>query len=64
MFKKVLLNVFYNIAIFTMVMCLFWGINKERYSIVIVAVFAASLFVFFKIRLLKEVKRETKKQKS
>jgi hypothetical protein len=64
MFKKVLLNVFYNIAIFTMVMCFIWGINQERYSIVIVAVFAAALFVFFKMRLLKEVKREIKKNKS
>jgi hypothetical protein len=61
MFKKVLLNVFYNIAIFTMVLCLFWGFNQERYSIVIMAVFAIALFVFFKIRLIKEIKQSTKK---
>ena len=61
MLKKILLNVFYNIAIFTMGLCLFWGINKERYSIVIMAVFAVAIFIFFKLRLIKEIKQATKK---
>ncbi|MFD2161745.1 DUF6358 family protein [Paradesertivirga mongoliensis] len=61
MLKKVLLNVFYNIAIFTMIMCLFWGINKERYSIAVVAVFALALFIFFKFRLIKEIRQKAKK---
>jgi sugar phosphate permease len=61
MLKKVLLNVFYNIAIFTMVLSLIWGVNKERYSIVVAAVFAIGLFVFLKVRLLKEIKHLTKK---
>ena len=58
MLKKVLLNVFYNIAIFTMVLCLFWGFNKERYSIVIGAAFAIAIFVFFKIRLIRQFKNK------
>ncbi|MBC7913179.1 MAG: hypothetical protein H7Y07_03560 [Pyrinomonadaceae bacterium] len=57
MFKKVLLNVFYNIAIITIVLCLFWGFNKDRYSIVLVSVFALGLFIFFKLRLIKDVKQ-------
>lgn len=60
MVKKVLLNVFYNIAIFTMALCIFWGFNNERYSIVLFAVFALALFIYFKIRLLKVVKQATK----
>ena len=60
MLKKVLLNVFYNIAIFTMGLCLFWGINKDRYSIVAMAVFALALFVFLKLRLIKEIRQYTK----
>ena len=63
MFKKVLLNVLYNVAIFTMVMCLFWGYNKERYSIVIFSAFALALFVFLKFRLVMEVKRITRERR-
>ncbi|MBC7914831.1 MAG: hypothetical protein H7Y07_11995 [Pyrinomonadaceae bacterium] len=62
MFKKVLLNVFYNIAIITIVLCLFWGFNKEHYSIVLVSVFALGLFIFFKLRLIKDVKQASTKK--
>jgi len=62
MFKKVFLNVFYNIAIFTMGMCAFWGFEKQRYSIVLAAAFGLALFIFFKIRLIKEI-RETAKRR-
>ena len=61
MFKKVLLNVFYNLAIFTMVLCIFWGFNNGRYSIVIASVFALALFIFFKARLIKQVKETARK---
>jgi hypothetical protein len=61
MFKKVLLNVFYNIGIFTMGLCVLWGFNEKRYSIAIAALFALALFVFFKVRLIKEVKQASKK---
>ena len=64
MLKKVLLNVFYNIAIFTMVLSFFWGINKERYSIVLFSVFVLALFIFLKLRLIKEVKAVTRKKQN
>lgn len=62
MFKKVFLNVFYNVAIFTMGLCAYWGFEKQRYSIVIAGILGLALFIFFKLRLIKEVRETTKKR--
>jgi hypothetical protein len=59
--KKILLNTVYNIGIFLAVMTAYWGITKARYEYVAVGVFIASIFVFLKVILIKEVRSNIKK---
>ncbi len=62
MWKKVLLNVFYNIAIFGCAALIYYGFRQPRYEYVAGALFIGAVFVILKIRLLKEVRDMQKKQ--
>jgi len=59
--KKIAINVAYNLLMILSVFGMFWAYNNKSILIVVFfgAVFAAVLF--FKIQLLKDVRREIKK---
>lgn len=61
MVKKVLLNVIYNLAIIILIFCLFWSINHSFYMLSAAVVFLIALITFLKIRLIKEVKKASRK---
>ncbi len=63
MAKKILLNIFYNLALIVLIFCLVWSIGHHFYMLSAAALFSAALIVFFKIRLIKEVKEPGKKRR-
>jgi len=60
---KIILNVVYNLAIFAFGMCMIWGFKHDNY--LVVAAFAAgiALIIYFKLRLIKNVKEYAKSKK-
>lgn len=61
MWKKILLNVFYNIGIILCAWGIYYGYTTTQYLISVIFLAAGAFFVFQKIRLLKEVKGSMKK---
>ncbi len=59
---KILLNVLYNIALITLIICLLWSVKHGQYIMTAAALFAAALITFLKLRLIKEVKEIAKKR--
>lgn len=61
--KKIFINVFYNLCIILSVFGMMWAYNNQ--SPLIVAFFGAILIAFgyFKLQLLKDVRKETTKKK-
>ena len=60
---KIVLNVAYNLAIFAFGMCMIWGIKHHYYLVAIAFAAAIALIVYFKLRLIKEVKEYAKSKK-
>ncbi|HEY1024459.1 MAG TPA: DUF6358 family protein [Sphingobacteriaceae bacterium] len=60
MAKKILLNIFLNIAIITIVLCLFWLFNNKHYPLAIGALFVLAIFIYFKVMLVKSVRSSFK----
>jgi len=62
MWKKVIPNVLYNIGIF---LCLIFGyqycIEQKHYLFLIPAALIIAIFIYLKIRILKEVRNPQKK---
>jgi hypothetical protein len=58
--KKVALNVFYNIAIFLCLICIYTGFEKALYEYVLGGAFIGGVFITLKIKLIKEVKSTQK----
>jgi hypothetical protein len=58
---KILVNVLLNLGIFTLGLCVYWGVNHQHWGIVAGAAFAFSLLIYFKIRLVKSVREMQKK---
>lgn len=58
---KILLNIFYNIAIILLVGSAIWSFNHASYGLLLGALFSLVLVVFLKIRLVKQVKELTRK---
>ncbi|GAB1463718.1 DUF6358 family protein [Pedobacter sp. UBA4863] len=58
--KKIFLNAFYNLAMILCIMGAFWAYENKSplISIFLVAVLAA--FLFFKVKLIKELNKELK----
>lgn len=61
MLKKVITNLLYNIVILFMIISTVWGFGEKRYSIVIAGIFGLALFVFLKLRIIREIKFYNKK---
>ena len=61
--KKIFINVFYNLCIILSIFAMLWAYDNQ--SPLIVAFFGAILIAFgyFKLQLLKEVRKETSNKK-
>jgi hypothetical protein len=62
MFKKVALNVFYNLGVILSGYGIFWAFNNVKYTIVVLFVVTAGFFLYQKLQLVKEM-RSTLKNK-
>ncbi|WP_220096043.1 DUF6358 family protein [Daejeonella oryzae] len=60
MILKILINIFLNIAIFTLVLSLFWCFNHQYYAYGAGALLALGMFIYLKIRVIKSVRKMTK----
>lgn len=60
MWWKVLLNVFYNIAILLSFYAIYIGFSTGHYEYVLAGVFGAAIFIILKLKLIKQVKDSTK----
>ncbi|WP_207536368.1 MULTISPECIES: DUF6358 family protein [Desertivirga] len=60
---KIILNVVYNLAIFAFGLCLVWGIKHTNYLVVATFAAAIALIVYFKLRLIKQVKEYARSKK-
>ncbi|WP_431311592.1 DUF6358 family protein [Pedobacter flavus] len=63
MWKKVLLNVFYNVAVIISVMGIYYGITNNQYLYCVIFLATGAFFVYQKIKLLKAVKAEIRNKK-
>lgn len=60
---KIALNVAYNIGIFLCFVTVMWGFEHKRYDFITGAVVVGAMFIFLKIKLLKEVREGFKNKK-
>jgi hypothetical protein len=60
MIKKILLNILLNIAIITLVLSLFWLFNNRHYAVGVAAAGCLCMFIYFKMLLIKSVKKNLK----
>jgi len=61
MLKNLLYSTFLNIGIIVLFYSAFIAYNKHQYGILVGAVLAACVLIFFKIKILKQVKKASKK---
>jgi len=61
MVKKIALNVFYNLGIIISGVAAIWSYNNAKYPYIALFVVAAALFIYLKIQLMKEVRKDLKK---
>ncbi|SKB74297.1 DUF6358 family protein [Daejeonella lutea] len=62
MFKKILFNIFLNIALFVLFLCIFWSIKNGFYLYAIAAAPPFAMLIYLKIRLAKTVREMTRKK--
>ena len=60
MLLKILINIFLNIAIFTLVLSLFWSFNHHYFGYGAATIGALAMFIYLKIRIVKSVRKMTK----
>lgn len=64
MLKKILFNIFLNIAIIVVAFCLVWSFKNAYYLYVIAGLPPLAMLVYLKFRLVKSVRSLTKKNQS
>lgn len=64
MLKKILFNIFLNIAILVVALCIAWAFKNGFYLYVIAGLPPLAMLVYLKIRLVKSVRSLTKKNQS
>ena len=62
MVKKVLANIFLNIAIIALAFSIVWSFKNSYYIYGIIAILAMAMCIYLKIRLVKAVRQITKKR--
>ena len=60
MWGKVALNVLYNIVILLSFYAIYTGFSVGHYEYVLAGVFSAAIFIILKLKLIKQVKENTK----
>jgi hypothetical protein len=60
MWKKIALNVLYNVIILISLYAIYVGIDSKRYEFCLAGVFTAAIFVILKLKLIKQIKETTK----
>jgi len=58
--KKIFLNAFYNLALILCILGAFWAFENKSPLIAVFLVAMMAAFLFFKIKLIKELKQEFK----
>jgi len=61
MWKKAALNFLCNIAVFICLLAIYWGFEYKNYEFVLAGIFGGAVFIAIKIRLIKDIKKLTKK---
>jgi ABC-type bacteriocin/lantibiotic exporter with double-glycine peptidase domain len=62
MAKKILLNIFLNVAIIVLILCIVWSIKNSFYLYAIAATPPFAMLIYLKFRLVKSVRDLTKKR--
>lgn len=62
MLKKILFNIFLNIALIVLVLCIVWSVKNGFYLYAIAALPPLAMLIFLKVRLAKSVRDMTKKK--
>lgn len=63
MLKKILFNIFLNIALIVIILCIVWSIKNKFYLYAIAATPPFAMLIFLKVRLAKSVRDLTSKKK-
>ncbi|MBM3402169.1 MAG: hypothetical protein FJY21_07655 [Bacteroidetes bacterium] len=61
MLKKILLNIFLNVAIIILVMCIAWAVKNAFYLYVFAAIPPLAMLIYLKFRLVKSFRSLTNK---
>lgn len=61
MLKKILFNIFLNVAIIVVILCLVWAFKNAYYLYVIAGLPPLAMLIFLKVRLVKSVRELTNK---
>ncbi|WP_373567386.1 DUF6358 family protein [Daejeonella sp.] len=63
MLKKILLNIFLNVAIIVIVICLVWSFKNKYYLYLFAGIPPLAMLIYLKFRLVKSVRSLTNKGK-
>ncbi|WP_374166185.1 DUF6358 family protein [Arcticibacter sp. MXS-1] len=63
MFKRIVLNIIYNLSLIFLVFSLVWSFNNRHYGLIVACLFLLGLILYLKMRLVKEVKEFARKPK-
>ena len=63
MAKKILLNIFLNVAIIVMIFCLVWAFKNDYYLYAIAGIPPFAMMIYLKVRLVKSVRELTNKKR-
>jgi len=63
MLKKILLNIFLNVAIIIIVICLVWSLKNKYYLYLFAGIPPLAMLIYLKVRLVKSVRSLTNKEK-
>jgi hypothetical protein len=64
MLKKILLNIFLNVAVIVLVICIAWAVKNSFYLYVIAGLPPLAMLIYLKVRLVKSVRSLTKKNQN
>ena len=62
MWKKIALNVFYNLGIIISIFGMGWAFNNGKYPVIAFFLVTGGFFVYLKIQLVKEMRVSLKKK--
>jgi len=63
MWKKIAINVFYNLGIIVSIFGITWGYNNSKYLAIGLFVLTGAFFLYLKLQLMKETRNEFRNRK-